>query len=204
MADDPAGEWKRLDHPVLSVSPDSAAYDALMVSNPAACFNDKGQVILLYKQVCKNGKINGGRVRFGAAIAISPFGPFVKHDKPIFEARDGDKEWMVAEDPFVWYQKGTYLAIVRDVVGKFTGDSGAFALMVSKNGCDWQPALHPKVIGSTFYWEGGVPGVSKLERPCLYIENGVPEYLYGATRADKTESMSFNVTVPLLSSKIKK
>lgn len=68
-----------------------------MVSNPAACFNDNGQVILLYKQVCKNGKINGGQVRFGVAFAGSPFGPFVKHDKPIFEANDGAKEWMVAE-----------------------------------------------------------------------------------------------------------
>jgi predicted GH43/DUF377 family glycosyl hydrolase len=198
VADTPDGEWKRLDHPVLSVSPDSTAFDALMVSNPAAAFDDKGRVILLYKQVCKNGKINGGQVRFGVAFSDSPFGPFVKHDKPIFEASDGAKEWMVAEDPFVWFQKGTYLAIVRDVVGKFTGDSGAFALMVSKNGYDWQPAKHPKVVGSTFYWEGGLASVSKLERPCLYMEKGVPKYLYGATRADKSESMSFNVAVPLL------
>jgi len=197
VADTPDGEWKRLDHPVLSVSPDSTAYDALMVSNPAAAFDDKGRVILLYKQVCKNGKINGGKVRFGVAFADSPFGPFVKHDKPIFEANEGAKEWMVAEDPFVWFQKGTYLAIVRDVVGKFTGDSGAFALMVSKNGYDWQPAKHAKVIGSNFYWEGGIASVSKLERPCLYLESGVPKYLYGATRADKKESMSFNVAVPL-------
>jgi predicted GH43/DUF377 family glycosyl hydrolase len=197
--DDPAGDWKRLDHPVLNVSSDSTAYDALMVSNPAATFDDKGRVILLYKQVCKNGRINGGQVRFGVAFADSPFGPFVKHDKPIFEATDGAKEWMVAEDPFVWFRNGTYLAIVRDVVGKFTGDSGAFALMVSKNGYDWQPAKHPKVIGSTFYWEGGVASFSKLERPSLYLENGIPRYLYGATRSDKSESMSFNVAVPLKS-----
>jgi hypothetical protein len=197
VADNPDGEWKRLDHPVVSVSPDSTANDALMVSNPAAVFDDKGRVILLFKQVCKNGKINGGQVRFGVAFSDSPYGPFLKHDKPIFEVNDGTKEWMVAEDPFVWFKKGTYLAIVRDVVGKFTGDSGAFALMVSKNGFDWQPAKHPRVIGSTFYWEGGVASVSKLERPCLYIEKGVPMYLYGATRADKKESMSFNVAVPL-------
>lgn len=197
VADSPDGEWKRLDHPVLSVSKDSTAFDALMVSNPAPAFDDKGRVILLYKQVCKNGKINGGQVRFGVAFADSPFGPFVKHSKSIFEASQGAKEWMVAEDPFVWFQKGTYLAIVRDVVGKFTGDSGAFALMVSENGYDWQPAKHPKVVGSTFYWEGGVASVSKLERPCLYMEKGVPKYLFGATRADKSESMSFNVAVPL-------
>ena len=201
VADKPDGEWKRLDHPVLDVSPDSTAYDALMVSNPAATFDDKGNVILLYKQVCKSKKINGGPVRFGVAFANSPFGPFKKKEKPIFEVNDGGKDWMVAEDPFVWFQKGTYLAIVRDVIGKFTGDSGAWALMVSKNGTDWQPAKHPKVIGSTFYWEGGVASASQLERPCLYLENGVPKYLYGATRADKAQTMSFNVAVPLIKNK---
>jgi len=201
VADKPDGEWKRLDHPVLSVSADSTAYDALMVSNPAAAFDDKGRVILLYKQVCKNDKINGGQVRFGVAFADSPFGPFVKHEKPIFEVNDGGKDWMVAEDPFVWFQYGTYLAIVRDVVGKFTGDEGAWALMVSKNGYDWQPARHPKVVGSTFYWEGGVASVSKLERPCLYMEKGVPKYLYGATRANKEQTLSFNVAVPLTNKK---
>ncbi len=201
VADNPDGEWKRLDKPVLDVSADSTAFDALMVSNPAATFDNKGRVILLYKQVCKNGKINGGQVRFGVAFSDSPFGPFVKHGKPIFEINDGSKEWMVAEDPFVWFQKGKYLAIVRDVVGKFTGDSGAWALMTSSNGIDWQPAKHPKVIGSTFYWEGGIASASKLERPCLYMEKGVPKYLFGATRADKAPTMSFNVAVPLKANK---
>lgn len=201
VADKPDGEWKRLNDPVLTISQDSTALDALMVSNPAATFDDKGHVILLYKQVGKNGKINGGQVRFGVAFADSPFGPFVKHSTPIFEADDDGKQWMVAEDPFIWFQKGTYLAIVRDVVGKFTGDSGAFALMVSKNGFDWKPAKHPKVIGSTFYWEGGIASISKLERPSLYLENGVPKYLYGATRADQAQTNSFNVAVPLKKSK---
>lgn len=201
VAERPDGEWKRLDHPVLDVSSDSTAFDALMVSNPAAAFDDKGRVIILYKQVCKNGTLKGGAVRFGVAFADSPFGPFKKHGKPIFELNDGGKDWMVAEDPFVWFQKGIYLAIVRDVVGKFTGDSGAWALMISKNGIGWKPAKHTKVIGSTFYWEGGIPGKSKLERPCLYLENGVPTYLYGATRADKEQTLSFNVAVPLVLSK---
>jgi beta-xylosidase len=197
VADHPAGDWTRLDQPVLCVSPDSTAHDALMVSNPAATFDDQGRVILLYKQVGKSEKINGGAVRFGVAFAGSPFGPFEKHDHPIFEVKDGGKDWMVAEDPFVWFQDGYYLAIVRDVIGKFTGDEGAWALMISKNGTDWQSTKHPKVIGSTFYWEGGLAGASKLERPCLYLKDGVPTYLYGATRADKEQSLSFNVAVPL-------
>jgi predicted GH43/DUF377 family glycosyl hydrolase len=197
IADHPAGDWVRMDQPVLSVSSDSTAHDALMVSNPAATFDAQGRVILLYKQVGITDKINGGPVRFGVAFADSPFGPFQKHDQPVFEVKDGDRDWMVAEDPFVWYQEDNYLAIVRDVVGKFTGDEGAWALLVSKNGTDWQPAKYPKVIGSIFYWEGGNPSASKLERPCLYLENGIPTYLYGATRADKQQSFSYNVAVPL-------
>lgn len=188
VSDKPDGEWIRMNKPVLDVSFVPDAFDGLMVSNPAAAFDDDGRVILLYKQVNKTEEIKGGQVHFGVAFADSPFGPFVKHPEPIFQADDGDNHWMLAEDPFVWFQNGTYLAIVRDVIGKFTGDEGAWALMVSKNGTDWQPAKHPKVIGSTFYWEGGVAGASKLERPCLYLENGVPKYLYGATRADKAQT----------------
>jgi len=115
-----------------------------------------------------------------------------------FEMKDAGKEWMLAEDPYVWFQNNHYLAIVRDVVGKFTGDSGAWALMESRNGHQWMPAAHPKVIGSKFFWEGGIAAVSKLERPCLYLENGIPKYLFGATRADKDQKLSFNVAVPLL------
>lgn len=198
VADKPDGDWKRLDYPVLDISSDSTAHDALMVSNPAAAFDEKGKVILLYKQVGKSEKISGGKVRFGVAFSDNPFGPFKKQDQPIFEIKDAGKEWMVAEDPFVWYQKGYYLAIVRDVVGKFTGDGGAWALMVSKNGSNWQPAKHAKIIGRTFNWADGSVNISQLERPCLLLENGIPKYLYGATRADKGQTMSFNVAVPLL------
>lgn len=197
VADKPDGEWKRLDHPVLDVGKTTDAYDGLMVSNPAATFDNNGNVVLLYKQVPVTGKISGGQVRFGVAFSASPMGPFIKHEKPIFETNDRGQAWMLAEDPYLWFQKGRYLAIVRDVIGKFTGDAGAWALMVSKDGKEWAPALHPKVIGSTFLWEGGKASASKLERPCLLLEKGLPAYLYGATRADKEQTLSYNVAVPL-------
>ncbi len=198
VADNPAGEWKRLDKPILDVSADSTAFDALMVSNPAPCVGENGKIILMYKQVSKNGTLRGGRVRMAVAFADSPLGPYKKEKEPIFEVKDGDKEWMLAEDPFVFFQNKKYYAVVRDVVGKFSGDAGAFALMVSTDGKDWKAAKYPKVIGSTFIWEKNVKSASRLERPCLYIENGVPKVLYGATRADWSESDSYNVAIPLL------
>lgn len=197
VADKPDGEWKRLDHPVLDISSDSAAYDGLMVSNPAAAVDKKGRVILLYKQVERAKEIKGGRVRFGVAFANSFLGPYKKYDQPVFEPGDGSKDWMVVEDPFIWYQHNTYLAIVREAIGKFTGDRGALALMVSKDGKNWTLAKHPKVLGSKFYWEGGAASASHIERPYVYFENGIPKYLYGATRADNAQTSSFNVAIPL-------
>jgi beta-xylosidase len=198
VATDIEGDWKRFDKPVLSNNEkDSTAYDAMMVSNPAITFNDKGGVLMVYKQVCKNGTLKGGRVRFGVAKAKSPLGPFVKYPNTIFESKDSTSSHMEAEDPFIWFQKDYYYAIVRDVVGKFTGDTGALALMVSKNGIDWEPAKHPLVIGSSFAWADGTQSGIAIERPWVYFENGVPKFLYGAMGVDKKRSHTFNVAIPL-------
>jgi hypothetical protein len=199
VADDPEGVWTRFDKPVLDVSLDSTAFDALMVSNPAGAVDDQGRAILVYKQVEKNNKLSGGKVRFGVAFASNPTGPFKKYEKPIFEVNDGTKEWMVAEDPYIWYNKGNVYAIVRDVVGKFTGDSGALALLVSKDGKEWTPEKFPKVIGSRFLWEDGSKSIGQLERPCLFLENGMPKYLFGAYGLTKDRSSTCNIAVPLKS-----
>ena len=152
---------------------------------------------MVYKQVCKNGTLKGGRVRFGVATAKSPLGPFTKYPNSIFESKDSKSAHMEAEDPFIWFQKGFYYAIVRDVVGKFTGDTGALALMVSKNGIDWEPAKHPLVIGSSFAWADGTQSGIAIERPWVNFENGVPKFLYGAIGVDKKRSHTYNVAIPL-------
>jgi len=198
VATDIEGEWKRFDKPVLSNNEnDTTAYDAMLVSNPAITYNNKGGVLMVYKQVCKNGTLKGGRVRFGVATAKSPLGPFTKHPNSIFESKDGKSTHMEAEDPFIWFQKGYYYAIVRDVVGKFTGDAGALALMVSKNGIDWEPAKHPLVIGSSFAWTDGTQSGIAIERPWVYFEKGKPKFLYGAIGVDKKRTHTYNVAIPL-------
>ncbi|GAB2556933.1 hypothetical protein GCM10027085_55120 [Spirosoma aerophilum] len=200
VADNPEGEWKRFDKPVLDVSPDSTAFDALMVSNPSATVDNAGRVILVYKQVEKNNTLQGGKVRFGVAFANALTGPFVKHPTPIFEAKDRGSEWMVAEDPYLWHYKGKNYAIVRDVVGKFTGEKDGLALLRSTNGYDWRPAPYPKVLGKTVYQATGEPFDDKLERPCLYTEKGVPKLLFGAMGV-RNRAHSMNVFVPLSNSK---
>jgi hypothetical protein len=81
VADNPEGEWKRFDKPVLDASPDSTAFDALLVNNPAVTVDSKGRAVLVYKAVRKNGTLRGGNVRFGIAYAPSLLGPYKKNSK---------------------------------------------------------------------------------------------------------------------------
>ena len=53
VADDPNGPWKRFDHPIIDVSPDSTAYDAQMVANPSVTQMPDGRYLMVYKAVAK-------------------------------------------------------------------------------------------------------------------------------------------------------
>lgn len=198
IADDPEGVWKRFEKPLLDAGEDSTDYDAMLVSNPAITVDDNGRAILVYKQVEKNGTFRGGKVRYGVAFSNSLLGPFKKNPDPIFQDKNNadPKVWMLAEDPFIWHQRGTTFAIVRDVIGKFTGEEGALALFTSKNGSNWFPAQYPKVLSREVYDANGKKFDDKLERPWLLIENGMPNYLFGAMGIDKRKH-SMNVAVPL-------
>lgn len=194
VSDKPEGPWKRFDKPVLDISENPKAYDALMVSNPAVNYTDDGTVIMIYKAVDKTENhvpINlstndsyqlskGKKVRFMVAFANNPLGPFKKHGKAIFEKKGTKEMYMVAEDPCVWYQNGKYYAIVRDNMGVYTGDIGALALLNSKNGYEWEGAKNPLVVASKFKWTDGTMSDYKLERPQILIENDVPTFLFGA------------------------
>lgn len=204
VADDPRGPWRRLDSPIVDVSPDKSAFDSLMTSNPAACLRPDGGVLLLYKAVIDNGSERGGAVRFGAAIAKTPAGPYVKQPGQIFEPdAKHASAWMVGEDPFVWYSERygrKYYALSRDVVGMFTGAAGGITLLESADGLTWRAAPHPAVLGKDFAWADGTRSGTKLERPQLYLdEAGVPRVLYGAVdiNTPQNRSHSFNVALPL-------
>ena len=204
VAERPEGPWKRFDKPIVDVSPDKTAFDSLCVTNPAAAIRPDGGILLIYKAVEQvEGKLMGGRVRYGAALADKPDGPYVKTPGRIFEAEgDNGKVWMLAEDPYIWHSTrygGRYYAVARDVVGKFTGAAGGIALFESADGLNWKPAAHPKVLGSQFAWADGTLSGTKLERPALLIEDGIPRALFGAVDVNrpKTRAHAFNVHIPL-------
>ncbi|MGO4288660.1 glycoside hydrolase family protein [Chitinophaga sp. RAB17] len=202
MADDPEAVWERFDKPVLDIGKDSTAYDALMVSNPGITVDEQGRAILVYKEVGKNGKLQGGQVRFGVAFAKSLAGPFTKHPEPIFEAKIPGREgmYMMAEDPFLWHYKGVNYAIVRDVMGVFSKKTATWALLRSTDGIDWQPAKYPAVAPWYPLFADGTKANESPERPCLYLENGVPKVLFGAlgiTINNKRRATAENIAMPL-------
>jgi len=206
VAENPEGPWKRFDKPIIDVSDDKSAFDSLVVTNSGATERPDGGILLIYKAVeYVAGKEMGGRVRYGAALADKPEGPYVKKPGRIFEAEGADaaKHWMLAEDPFVWFSKrygSRYYAVARDVVGTFTGSSGGLALFQSDDGLHWQPAAQPKVLANRFLWADGTLSNSNVERPALLLADGVPIALFGATDGyKKNGKISCNVQIPLAS-----
>ena len=120
VAENPNGPWARFDRPVLDVSPDPNADDALMTSNPAVTVRPEGGVLMIYKAVARQRPLPfGGPVVHLTATSDSPTGPFTKQMRPIFTAPGVN---FAAEDPFVWYDyaRRRYFAIVKDNDGYFT------------------------------------------------------------------------------------
>jgi len=195
----PNGPWKRFDRPLIDVGADDKAHDALMTSNPSICRRPDGTYLLIYKCVGKKKRVPfGGPVVHMVATSDSPTGPFQKHANPVFTAT-GDS--FPAEDPYIWAQEGTFWAIVKDMRGAFTKEKNSLALFKSNNGINWKLAEHPLVTTPRIHWqEQGVEPLQKLERPQLWLDNGLPSVLFcAAKRGDRT----FNVHIPLTNRVIK-
>lgn len=204
VADHPAGPWRRSDKPILDISADPAAFDSLVVTNPAATVRPDGGILLLYKAVGKSpDKVMGGNVRHGVALADNPEGPYVKVRGHVFESEGAAEtgQWMLAEDPFVWFSKkfgNRYYALARDVIGRFTGDEGAIALFHSPDGLAWSPTSEPLVIPSTYTLADGTRSHGKLERPALLVVDEEPVALFGAADGyDSAGRPSSNVAFPI-------
>lgn len=200
-ATDPGGPWKRMDAPVIDVSVDRSAFDSLCVTNPAACVHPDGSVLIIYKAVqYVEGKEMGGNVRYGAAIASHPSGPYQKTPGRIFERAESGKTWMLEEDPYVWFSAkygNRYYAIARDVVGTFSGAAGGICMFESTDGLDWREATHGKVLGNRFLRDDGTLSEKQLERPALLFENDEPIFLFGATDGYEKHKTSRNVQIEL-------
>lgn len=194
VADNPGGPWQRTDTPLIDVSKDSLASDALLTSNPSIAQRPDGGYLLVYKAVGKQRPgVFGGPVVHRVATSDSPTGPFKKYPKTVFNAKGTD---FPAEDPFIWHQGDRYWAIVKDMHGAFTPAGRSLVLFDSRDGFDWNLAKHPLVSTLQINWaDGRVEPVGYLERPQLWFDKGKPAVLFLATTVDQTSS--YNVQIPL-------
>ena len=194
-AEHPAGPWKRLDKPVIDVTPGS--FDHLLTSNPTVAQSPDGRILMVYKAVGDGILPRGGPVNCGVAVADYPTGPFKKFPEPIMTNPEND--WSV-EDPCVWYQDDRFYALVKDFQGYFSKDEkNTVALFESFDGAEWAPAEHPLAFKKEIHWEDGeVQKVAFMERPQLLLENGTPKVLYCAVSVGpKAKKDSFNIHIPL-------
>lgn len=198
VADNPNGPWTRMDKPVLDVSPNEDAYDALMTSNPSVCEMKDGKILMVYKAVGKQFKLPaGGPVVHMVAIADSPTGPFTKYPDPVF-VFPGER--FPAEDPYIWYQDGKYRAVVKRI--KFEGKKRIFSLVHynSNDGITWAKGKYFDISDRTVtFTDGRKIRFNHLERPQVFIENKEPVALLCAADTIDVNNVrhSFNIQIPL-------
>lgn len=197
VADRPEGPWTRFDKPLIDISPDPEAPDALATNNPSVVERPDGSVLMIYKAVAKRGPLPfGGPVVHLAAVSDSPLGPFTKQPGQIFT---GKGQFFAAEDPFIWHDGQRYLAIVKDMGGHFTGVNPSLALFESSDGLtDWRPAKNILVSGlQVTRPDGSAWKLKKLERPQILRRDGKTVALYCAAADTPDLSGSVNLAIPL-------
>ncbi|MEY2921734.1 MAG: hypothetical protein RL108_343 [Bacteroidota bacterium] len=189
VSKNPLGPWKRFDKPIVDTSYKS--FDHMIASNPSVVKQPNGKYLMIYKGVSEGKLPFGGIVLHGAAISSNPVGPFIKQSQRIFVK---DTVRFAAEDPYIWYQKGKYWAIVKDFKGSFTNSGLSLALFESPNGLDWKPGKNALVSKTIIPFKSGDKLVEKLERPQLLFVNGIPISLFCAVY-DKGDN--YNIAIPL-------
>jgi len=186
VADHPAGPWRRIDKPLIDVTP--GMHDHYFTTNPTVTQCPDGSFLMVYKCMGTDRK-----VFHGVAVAKHPLGPFKKDPKPIFTHAQSD---FPAEDPFIWYQDDRFYGILKDLKGSYAGVKRSLALFHSLDGHRWELAKHPLVATRQVCWaDKSIQEFMHLERPQLWLENGKPAVLFCA--ADLTREHSFNIHIPL-------
>ncbi|MHB8997526.1 MAG: glycoside hydrolase family protein [Armatimonadota bacterium] len=193
VADHPCGPWQRFDQPLIDVN--KSSWDYMITSNPTVCPTRDGCFLMIYK-TCTDGPLPfGGDVYHAAAFADSPTGPFTRLEDPIFTC-EGVK--FPAEDPSVWYHDGAYHVVCKDMQGCFTEQGPGLVEFTSSNARDWQLSKHPFVSPRQIIWEDGeIQPVKLLDRPQVYVEDGVPTTLSCAIKPDEGETETYNIQIPL-------
>ncbi len=190
------GPWEIPDHPLLDAGPEGA-WDDHCTTNPAFLRHPGGAFWLYYKSwntaeydQAAGQKIRGNR-KYGLATADQMAGPYIKHaGNPVIDFSAGGNNQQL-EDAFVWYEKGKFKLIARDM-GFFDHQVGLY--LESEDGIHWpapQIAYYPM---SHYADEPPAPKhlsrYGRLERPQLLMKNGKPAYLFTASQGGRFQTAS--------------
>lgn len=180
VAENPMGEWKRFDRPI--VEPSGPIKNVAV--NPTVCEGPDNKYHLIIKGDDVSSKT--WRLIQANGVSDSPEGPFVLEEKSAFSE-------IPSEDMFLWYDKKRlrYYAIFHSHGDNFIG------LITSTDGKSWEKAQNYKVCRKEIpLKDGTVMQVDRMERPSVYIEDGLPKALSFAV---KKGDESFIVILPLKS-----
>ncbi|MFJ4037564.1 RICIN domain-containing protein [Microbacterium sp. NPDC090007] len=109
---------------------------------------------------------------FQTAVADNVVGPYTVQNPPLFSSIAGSPTDDM-EDPLIWYSGGLYHVIFNSWSAKkayhYTSTDGA-------TGWTLQPGVaYDANVDFTTYTDGTKNHWAKLERPSMYLENGVPK-----------------------------
>ncbi|WP_163934065.1 glycoside hydrolase family protein [Paraferrimonas sp. SM1919] len=179
VADSINGPWKRFDKPIIEPSGPIEQ----ITCNPAVAKRPDGKYVMLVR----GDKPNQEKLVRSQAVALadSPMGPWQIQPK----AAVGN---LNSEDPALWYD---------ETRNRFYGIYHAFGymgLITSVDGLEWQNAKHYKVSELSYtHAEHGQAKVQRLERPFVYVEDGVPKVMAVAAKESYTTGDSYSVYIPL-------
>lgn len=152
------GTWRRAGDPMI----EPHGPIRTVTVNPSVCRGGDGLYHLIIKG--DDAKAEGQRLIQAAGVSERPDGPFRLCEQPAFAD-------IPTEDVSMWYDEGRkrYYALFHAHGGDFIG------LITSKDGISWQRARNYEVCKKEVpLADGTVMHVDRMERPFVYVEDGVP------------------------------
>lgn len=181
VADHPAGPWVPYSgNPILE--PTISGWDQNIVNNPSVWIASDGKLKMVYK-ADYYGTI--GDLRMGIVEADSPLGPWTgRTSEPNFSLD-------YSEDPNVWKENGVWYAVAKAFDNTIV-PVGQGILYYSTDGITFQLSSHQPGYDLTINWTDETSNnCLNVERPFVYVENGVAKALFNACRI--TSNASFNL-----------
>lgn len=171
------GPWTRNDKPMLE--PGGSICNVAV--NPSVCEMADGKYCLIIKGDNVN---NTSQLIQAVGISDTPTGPFELKKKPAFAD-------IPTEDVEIWYD-----AARKRYYGLFHAHGGNFIGMItSQDGINWDKATNYKVcMKNAPTTDGGILSFERMERPTVYIEDGVPQTLsFGVKKGNDSYIISFKL-----------